>query len=263
MVKYLFVSILFIWGCSSNKKKGEALLKERNYKIAISLYNIEIDENPSAQLYFERGYSKFKLGDIVGSTKDFDKAIELNSNFTKAYFYKYLITNDFNKSYIIRKETISKFPTSPEGLYLIALENLDNVDIIDFNIDYENVKPILYPYKELKESKLYVKIINLLEQSVSKDSTFSYAYGLMGYLSGKTFFDYNEAINKCNKAIELDLDNVQLLLQRAEIYNLYKQYHKELNDLNTVNKLFLTPKEKSYVERKIKSCTEKIKTTDS
>ena len=61
--------------------------KLKDYNGAISDYNKAIELNPNyTKAYYNRGISKSKLKDHYGAISDFNKAIELNPNYTKAYY---------------------------------------------------------------------------------------------------------------------------------------------------------------------------------
>lgn len=72
------------------KQKGNDLLNAGKYKEAVELYSraLEMDLNNrklNAILYANRGLAHQKSGDHPKAIEDFDKSIELNENYFKAY----------------------------------------------------------------------------------------------------------------------------------------------------------------------------------
>ena len=60
--------------------------KLKDYNGAISSYNKAIELNPNyTKAYYNRGWSKDKLKDHYGAISDYIKAIELDPNYTDAY----------------------------------------------------------------------------------------------------------------------------------------------------------------------------------
>jgi tetratricopeptide (TPR) repeat protein len=75
---------------------GWSLIKEKNYKLAVSSLNIALKYNPkNIKAYLERGYAYRELGDIECALNDYNKVIEMNSKNAdgyegKGYVYYYL-----------------------------------------------------------------------------------------------------------------------------------------------------------------------------
>ena len=58
-----------------------------DYQGAIKDYNKAIEINPNySEAYFNRGIVKYRLGDYQGEIEDYNKAIEINPDYSKAYY---------------------------------------------------------------------------------------------------------------------------------------------------------------------------------
>ena len=69
--------------------KGVADYESNNFKNAIENFNkaIEINQNYT-DAYYNRGIAKFDLSDYHGAIEDYSKAIEINQNYADAYLYR-------------------------------------------------------------------------------------------------------------------------------------------------------------------------------
>ncbi len=73
--------------------RGVVYNETKNSKEAIDDFNIALQLNPNlaAAILSNRGLSKFNLGDKQGALADFDRAISLDRDVPKAYYYRGLV----------------------------------------------------------------------------------------------------------------------------------------------------------------------------
>jgi tetratricopeptide (TPR) repeat protein len=91
---YIIAISILLTACTSNIEKSKEFYKQgeeknriSNFKGAIEAFSkaIELDSN-FTKAYFQRGNSYFNLRKAEEALKDYNKAIELDSNFADAYF---------------------------------------------------------------------------------------------------------------------------------------------------------------------------------
>ena len=63
-------------------------IEKSNEKEKTEISSVDFKE---AEIYYNRGSNKYKLNDYEGAMLDFNKAIELNSDFTYAYVFRGLV----------------------------------------------------------------------------------------------------------------------------------------------------------------------------
>ena len=69
--------------------KGFEKYDSQDYKVAILDFNKAIERDPKYyRAYYWRGRSKEESGDYIGAILDYNKVIELNPNDDYAYFYR-------------------------------------------------------------------------------------------------------------------------------------------------------------------------------
>jgi hypothetical protein len=87
----------FIQGLSYNFE-GDEKIKTKLYKEAIECFDKAIVLIPqSPEFYVNRGVAKYCLSDYIDAMKDYEKAIELNPSFARAYYSRALIYLLWNK----------------------------------------------------------------------------------------------------------------------------------------------------------------------
>jgi len=64
---------------------GNALYEQKDFKNSIKAYSISLELHEYAEAYNNRGVAYAKLGEHKRAIKDYDRAIELNSNLAEAY----------------------------------------------------------------------------------------------------------------------------------------------------------------------------------
>lgn len=126
MKKTIIISALLFWSIMSFGQNAETLLNSGiekydidDFKGAIVDYNkaLEIDSNYT-EVYFKRGLAKVMLDDFNGAISDYSKAIELNPNYSEAYFKRGLVKAVLDD----KNGACSDYKKSSELGYLFALD---------------------------------------------------------------------------------------------------------------------------------------------
>lgn len=162
---------------------------------SINNYSLKITHNPSdANLYFARGVDFMILQDLSEAMQDFDKAIELNSDFAMAYFNRAVLR--------YKQMEIKNYGDENKRESDISL-NIQ-ADKKNSTIQGEFTKPkdavILKENDNLAYE--YEKILKDYDEVIRINPDFPYAYFNKGniYCAKKDFrsavLEYNKAINK-------------------------------------------------------------------
>ncbi|WP_422351133.1 tetratricopeptide repeat protein [Flagellimonas sp.] len=77
--------------------RGTALVKLENYPESILSFDKAIELSNHAYAFNNRGYSKYKIGDLLGALKDCEKSLELNNQNSWNYYNLGLINYDLGK----------------------------------------------------------------------------------------------------------------------------------------------------------------------
>jgi tetratricopeptide (TPR) repeat protein len=80
-----------------NQKAG-VLAVRKQYVLAISIYDEIISKQPEVYAYFNRGFSKDRLGNKQEAIVDLDLAISLNPKFANAYKFRGNIKSELGKN---------------------------------------------------------------------------------------------------------------------------------------------------------------------
>lgn len=196
----------------SNKIKDEAnqFFKDQAYAVAIELYSMAIDYNPTAVLYGNRSMASLK-SELYGSAlEDADKALEMDSNYVKGYYrraaanmalgrYKKAL-RDYEIVKVSRpndKDALEKYTECQKITRRIAFEkaiscdhdkksiadeiNLDNIQVeesyngprLDGPINPEFMKEMIETFKDQKliHKKYAFKILLEIYQFFKNEST--------------------------------------------------------------------------------------------
>lgn len=191
------------------KNEIRKLVSQNNFKIAIELFNKEIEINPNdAELYLHRGVFKSILKLYNEAIKDYDMAIELNNTLVDAYTRRGLSKNNL-------------------GLFEEAIKDFNKViELDDKNfqayIDRGDSKNYLGLYKEALED--YNKSIEL---NPNNFISYSMRAGIKVNL-----MLYKEALIDYDKAIELNPKYAIGYFYRGITKAFLKQYSKSIVDFN-------------------------------
>ncbi|WP_157159323.1 tetratricopeptide repeat protein [Brachyspira pilosicoli] len=189
--------------------RGTAKKDLCRYKESIDDYDkaIELNNNYS-EAYNNRGVSKSNLGNNKEAIDDYNKAIELNPNYSEAYNNRGVSKSNLGND----KEAIKDFDKA------IELDS-NNADIYNNRGEAKNN---LKQYKEA--TKDFYKAIELNPN----DSYYYYNIGNTKY----NLKQYNEAIKDYNKAIELNPNYAQAYLNRVLPKQLLANNTKDENEKN-------------------------------
>lgn len=197
----------------------------------------------SAQFYFKKGVEENTAKLYAVATKDFDKAIKLDSNFTEAYIANgkvnlemervYPAVQNFTKAYQLdpkNDEVIKELST----LYFNNRQFQKALELVQQCNSCENSNRILgMSYYNLED---YAKAEKYLKQALSKNNNDAEA----AYTLGRTFLELeNEkgAIPQFQKAISLEPTRNQWMYELGLIYYNQNEYANALKyfDMATNN----------------------------
>ena len=165
-------------------KEGIKARKKENYKEAISEFNKALDLNSNYKdALFQRAYTKEKLDKNNEAILDLDKAIELDPEYKIAYYNRGILKKKI-KDY---KGAISDYNKAIE---------LDS----GYKFAYHNRGFVKIKIKDYKGA------ISDFNKAINIDSNFAGAYMSKGYLKDE-LKNYKGAISEYNKGIKLDSNN--------------------------------------------------------
>ncbi len=114
-------------------ESAEGAYKAGDFKVAAEMYKTVVDSAPSDAFgQYMLGLSSWKAGDFTGAKDAFDKSIELDPKFAKAYFNEARVLLDLKRApealeMIAKGREIDS--TSPDGLRLTARAKIASGDI--------------------------------------------------------------------------------------------------------------------------------------
>ena len=220
------------------------------------------DDEWIENIYLERGYCRFLAQDDKGAIEDYTKVIEYNPKSYIGYGRRGIV-HDFIENF---EDAISDFTNALDfynknekyeleeiNLYIkrgdskFAKEDFEGARF-DTNeaIQINNEKKLLDRYKV---SELYVKLgcINTclhrkdeallcFSKAIELDPKSLSAYSFKAQYLYSTFKDEEKALNECEKAINLNIDDDPLILSilelRSSINNENNNHQEELKDIN-------------------------------
>ena len=115
--------------------KANNLLKNKNYKDALVIYNQAIEKNSRSYMaYYERGYCYTNLGKKSEAKNDYSISISINQSFARAYYWRggvnydlgdYVSSaNDWKKAYSLDSKDTSAYFWYLKSIYMLAYYNL-------------------------------------------------------------------------------------------------------------------------------------------
>ncbi len=239
MKKILIIIILFISLQISYSQTSEEyfkiayeLFEENNYEYAIDNFEKAIskdEENKKSYEYYAfKGICNYSLGKISEAENDFNKSIELKSNYYLAYRYKSYLEGD-KKNYKKEIELLDlaiKYNAKDVNSYMnrgasnFNLENYSNA-----NEDYSKVIEINPKNADAYFSRgnLNYKLENYKEALIdfSKAIEFNNKFYEAYISKGNTNFalnKLNETIEEYSKALEINPNNADLFFIRGNLY---------------------------------------------
>ena len=189
--------------------RGNAKQELKEYKAAITDYDKAIELNPNfTEAYSKRGNVKFFLQEYQEAILDYDKAIELNPNYYKAYSNRAVSKQEL-KDY---KGAIADFDKAIELNPKYALF-------------YSNRGDLKYTLSQYKEA-----IVDF-DKAIELDPNFTRAYYHRGYTK-QELKEYKEAIVDFDKAIELNPNLSPPYNNRGNAKQELKEYENAIADYN-------------------------------
>ncbi len=194
--------------------RGVAHGKVRNYMQAISDFDraIEIDPEYSAA-YYNRSLAYGKLGNYKQAIADCDRAIGINPEYADAYYTRGL--------------AYSKL-----GNYTQAISDFDRA--IGINPEYADA----YHNRGLADGKLgeHWQAISDFDRAIEINPEYAEAYYGRGLAYGK-LGEYRQAISNFDRAIEINPEYAAAYYNRAVVYGLLGEHSKEIEDLKKAGSL--------------------------
>ncbi len=241
---------------------GKREFRAENYIEAINFFTYYINDHPTIyEGYYLRGLAKYYVADLIGSeidlTKaiqylpefpriylvrgvvrsenlklkqsidDFNTALQLDSTYTDAYYYRalnYLILHEYESSLADIEQVIESDTSYPNAYILrgVIHSQLNNYyeAILDFthclNRDPKNSRALV------ERGSVYAKLGNIefamadIDSALSIDSLNAYAYFQRG-LMNIDIKDYENALKDLNRVIEISPENELAYFNRALI----------------------------------------------
>jgi tetratricopeptide (TPR) repeat protein len=124
-------------------ENADAAYKAGDFKVAAELYKTKADSSPEDAFgQYMLGLSSWKAGDFKGAKAAFDKSIELDSTFAKAYFNEARVLLDMKRvpeAVVMIEKGIAIDSTSPDGLRLTARAQADGGDFESAKATYRRL----------------------------------------------------------------------------------------------------------------------------
>jgi tetratricopeptide (TPR) repeat protein len=215
-------------------QKAQALENMKRYKEAIESYTIAISILPNPHSYLNRGVNRVNgLNDSKGAIEDFTQAIQLNPNYTQAY-----VNRAVNRYAIADKEGASQdidIAAKINMEYTVKQIVKTNPILLLFNSDKSNDRITFFQKKAIE---IYSNSIN---QNPNSPNLYDWHKNRCILQSE---FDIKNAIEDCNKSLELNPSSVDIYNVRASLYKALSDYPKALSDYS--KHIELLPKSQTY-----------------
>ena len=232
IIRAIILSIFLIW-----------FVINAGYVVSGQADNEEFEKSVSAETaeeWNEKGISFGKSGEYEKAIECFNKAIELEPNYAKAYYYRGIAYGDlkqyekaicdYNKA-IKQDQKYAKTYTK-RGIAYAELKEYEKA-IEDFNkaieLDPQDAKAHNHRGDAYVHLKQYEKAIEDFDKAIELDPNYAWAYNNRGtaYAHLK---QYERAIDDYDKAIELDPNYVSAYKNRGLAYGDLKQYERAIDD---------------------------------
>ena len=198
--------------------RGNSYRDIGNYFDAMSDHNKAIELSSFAKnsrflekMYLNRGVTKYTLAkDYEGSIEDYNKAIEINPNYFKAF----------------RERGISK---SANGDYEGSIKDFNKA--IEINPNYA----FSYASRGVAQGRSgnFIEANEDLEKAISLDPNQSFFYHALGLVK-QELNDYEGAVKYFNKALEVDPNSEEVYYSMAIINDDLKNFEKAIDYLTQV-----------------------------
>ncbi len=176
-----------------------------------SLSNLLLDDSrrrAEAEKFFNRAYDESQKGNKETAIEYYNKAIELNPEYTKAYYNRGVVYNNITEY----KKAISDYNKA------IELNPEDATAYNNRGIAYDDIKD-------------YEKAINDYTKAIELNPENATAYNNRG-ITYRHIKDYKKAISDYTKAIELNPEHADAYNNRGIAYKNIKDYERAISDYN-------------------------------
>jgi len=194
--------------------RGVAYCKVRNYMQAIADFDraIEIDPEYSAA-YYNRSLAYSKLGNYKQAIADCDRAVGINPKYAAAYYNRGLAYGKLGD----HRQAISDFDRA-----------------IGINPEYADA----YHNRGLADGKLgeHRQAIADFDRAIEINPGYAEAYYGRGLAYGK-LGEYRQAISNFDRAIEINPDYAAAYYNRAVVHGLLGEHSQEIEDLKKAGSL--------------------------
>ncbi len=203
------LAIGFFVSCSSSKFSVDPLIEEGNYDQALTELNQEIEKNPSAELYFQKGKIHGLIAEDSESTSRPDQYNLMNQSFDSVSTYQSnpevdnSIRIDSIKSYYWNLEHQAGLRAyRSENNSSLASSHFENaILILPSKVDsYRSLSIVQYENEEIDQA------INTLENAIELDIADTQTFESLGFLYLETG-DPQKSISNYRKANQDPSDN--------------------------------------------------------
>ncbi|WP_434521739.1 tetratricopeptide repeat protein [Halorubrum sp. AS12] len=218
-----------------DKMAAQRAVEKNRHRHAIELLDEVIDDQPDVAAYVNRGNSKSELGRHEESIKDYNRAIEINSEDSKSYY------NRGNTKLELEQ-------------YEEAIEDYDKA----IELDSEPTQALVNRGNAKSNLERHEEAIEDYSKAIKQNSEDSDAYYNRGY-ARFNLEKYEDALEDFTQAIELDPEYIDSYYNRANVLANLERYEEALEDLSRA--IELNPEDSgAYADRgTIKSNLERHK----
>ena len=208
----------------NNRAQGLYDLKDNQE--AISDHERAVSIFQTADLFYNKGYTEFKLNDVTSAMQDFTKAIILDSNFSNAFIYRSTIYDGL-KQYDSAMKDIEKAEKLSKNKALVYCKK-GNIYLHQNNMD----SAIWLYTKSIQKDKGLIEPFNKRAQA---------------YFRTK---EYDKAIADCKQALAFNIENKDVYSNMGMIYLEMRKYDASTESFSNIIKENGNDKE-AYFDRAI------------
>ena len=193
---------------------------------AISDHQMAVNILQNGDLFYNKGYTEFKINDVTDAMQDFSKAITLDSGQSNAYIYRSTIYDKLKQ-------------------YDAAMQDIEIAEKLskDKALVYCK-KGNIYLHQNKMDSaiRLYTKSIQLNKGLIEPFNKRSQAYFMMK--------EYDKAIADCKQALAFNIENKDVYSNMGMIYLEMSKYDSSIENFSNIIKENGNDKE-AYFDRAI------------